>query len=432
MLLRTGLGLSMAALALPALALAQGQVWIVGPGGQFADIQPAVAAAGEGDTLLVKPGTYSAFTIENKGLRIVADGSVQVQGQVAVLELEAGKLVALAGLKVNATSTAAHALRSHANAGALRIQGCTFEGKDATVWFENGGGAALITSDADTVLVACTLTGGDGVSTASMGGPGKGATALFARAAGLSLYGCVVSGGAGGSNGDEGYDGGDGGHGLETPLGTTFASGCQLLGGRGGDGGEEDGYPPYMGNWAGDGGDGGHGVFLGSSPPGSADPQLHWQSCSMQGGAGGNGGAGYWGPSGLPGAPGQPIYIANGTEVPLPGPARFLSGAWLVREGQTALIQFAGAPGDLAYLRVEAPPHWPPVGPPPFTGPVLRSPLFCGVIPAGGKLTFPLPAGALPPGVDVRTRILRPIFVDPLGAQEIADPFALTVLDQQF
>ena len=49
--------------------------WVVddngGPGVNFTDIPPAIAAAADGDILLVQPGLYSHFTLSGKGLRIL-------------------------------------------------------------------------------------------------------------------------------------------------------------------------------------------------------------------------------------------------------------------------------------------------------------------------------------------------------------------------
>src|SRR5262245_50864538 len=54
-------------------------VWVVddngGPGVDFTDIPPAIAAAADGDILLVKAGSYSHFTLSGKGLRILGEGS---------------------------------------------------------------------------------------------------------------------------------------------------------------------------------------------------------------------------------------------------------------------------------------------------------------------------------------------------------------------
>src|SRR5262245_40388752 len=54
-------------------------VWVVdqfaGPGFNFTDLPPAVAAAADGDVLLVRAGQYSPFTLIGKGLRILGAGA---------------------------------------------------------------------------------------------------------------------------------------------------------------------------------------------------------------------------------------------------------------------------------------------------------------------------------------------------------------------
>jgi len=53
-------------------------VWVVddngGPGVNFTDLPPAIAAAADGDVLLVRAGTYTPFMLLGKGLRILGDG----------------------------------------------------------------------------------------------------------------------------------------------------------------------------------------------------------------------------------------------------------------------------------------------------------------------------------------------------------------------
>ncbi|MCI0586734.1 MAG: hypothetical protein L0323_07840 [Planctomycetes bacterium] len=67
-------------MALPAFAcLLLQTTWVVdddgGPGVNFTDLPPAIAAAADGDVLLVQPGTYSHFTLSGKGLRILGSGT---------------------------------------------------------------------------------------------------------------------------------------------------------------------------------------------------------------------------------------------------------------------------------------------------------------------------------------------------------------------
>src|SRR5262245_50640672 len=54
-------------------------IWIVdasnGPGTSFTNLPPAVAAAASGDTILVRDGSYSAFTVSGKALTIRGAGA---------------------------------------------------------------------------------------------------------------------------------------------------------------------------------------------------------------------------------------------------------------------------------------------------------------------------------------------------------------------
>ena len=64
-------------------------IWIVdaanGPGTNFTDLPAAVAAAISGDTILVRPGTYTHFNVSGKALTIRGAGAalttVQLNGQ---------------------------------------------------------------------------------------------------------------------------------------------------------------------------------------------------------------------------------------------------------------------------------------------------------------------------------------------------------------
>jgi hypothetical protein len=72
-------------------------------GADFLDLPPAVAAAQDGDTILVHPGLYSAFALQAKSLTILglASGQVRVFGLSTVSLVPAGSDVALVDLDVD-------------------------------------------------------------------------------------------------------------------------------------------------------------------------------------------------------------------------------------------------------------------------------------------------------------------------------------------
>jgi hypothetical protein len=64
---------------LPAVLAQQTFVVDQNGGGQFTDIPPAIAAASPGDTILVRPGTYSIFALD-KGCRVLGDPGAALTG----------------------------------------------------------------------------------------------------------------------------------------------------------------------------------------------------------------------------------------------------------------------------------------------------------------------------------------------------------------
>lgn len=88
------------------LPSAPGQMtWIVddtpGPGVDFNDLPPAVAASGPYDTLIVRPGNYSS-TVVDHGLRIVGSGvsTTSISSDLEVRGIPSNHIVVIAGLRV--------------------------------------------------------------------------------------------------------------------------------------------------------------------------------------------------------------------------------------------------------------------------------------------------------------------------------------------
>jgi len=91
-----------------AAALSAQSTWVVdAANGPFKDIQPAIDAAGPGDLVLVRPGTYTPFRLD-KGLTVAAPAGAQVmagpatrQGVLVTL-VPATQIVRLQGLQITA------------------------------------------------------------------------------------------------------------------------------------------------------------------------------------------------------------------------------------------------------------------------------------------------------------------------------------------
>jgi hypothetical protein len=103
-------------------------------GADFLDLPEAVAAASPGDTLLVHPGTYSAFAIDTKPLTVLglAAGQVQVLGESLVYSVAAQTMVVLCRLDFEHLTLSSctgpvvlDELRIHGEGTPiLRIEGC--------------------------------------------------------------------------------------------------------------------------------------------------------------------------------------------------------------------------------------------------------------------------------------------------------------------
>jgi len=70
-----------------------------GPGVDFTDIAPAIAAAQAGDVLLVQPGNYAGFVLD-KGLQILGGPGVVVHGAAFVANLPPAPRATLQGLRL--------------------------------------------------------------------------------------------------------------------------------------------------------------------------------------------------------------------------------------------------------------------------------------------------------------------------------------------
>lgn len=208
-------------LALAASA-ARASTWIVdaagGPGADFTDLPPAIAAATPGDVLIVRAGGYSSFVLD-KGLAIVADPGADVLGGITVLDVttfrallanlacdalviaDCPRVVIAQGLTVRGSASGAPAhVVEVSNALDVRFQRLTvpggFTGPTALV-----GQDALFVTNARVELVRSNLRGRDGRDTTnSPTRPHGGHAVSIGAGADVHVALSTLRGGDGGDN----------------------------------------------------------------------------------------------------------------------------------------------------------------------------------------------------------------------------------------
>ncbi|MBI5361681.1 MAG: hypothetical protein HZA53_00790 [Planctomycetes bacterium] len=393
-------------------------------GGAFIDLAPAVAAAQDGDVVLVRTGSYSGFTVTNKALDLVADSgaSVLVNGTVRIQNLALTRAVTLTGREVHAPPAFA-AVIVGGNAGSVRIQGCTLRGGDANACaaLSNGGTALLVQLSSDVAVARSACVGGDGAEAEVASGTGG--YGLFATQSRVAVHDSSVRGGRGGDfnylcppSFGYGYSG-RGGEGADVASGLHFfASGCDFTGGDGG----SNGAPSVIGGCGAAG--------LGSTQTASAD--LRALDSTFAGGLPGGGfnpcGSGAYAPLDLHGA----------TLTVLPGSARHLNASRVTREHQTARLEIVGAPGDRVELRFADSARFAPAiaargvdllarrGP----TPVLQA----GTIGPNGTLTIAWPVAELGPGVAARHLFSQAACIDTSGVTTLTNASCLVLLDSAY
>ena len=215
-------------LALLTLSLsAQADVIVVDKagGGDFTNLQAAVAAAAEGDTLFVKGGSYGALDIQGKSLNVAADpgGHVRVTS-IGVSDLTIDQRVVLTGLEAHVAPT----FIARNSDGAIWVQGCLFD--------QDSGPAPYSGAEAhdatNLVFVGCTIEGGSDPYDYD-GGNGL---FMFGRSR-VAAWNSTFRGGAGGQLAFGSFAG-DGGHGVRMwHEGQLYAMNCTFVGAVGGPGG---------------------------------------------------------------------------------------------------------------------------------------------------------------------------------------------------
>ena len=295
----------------------------------FVNIQAAVDAALEGDTILVRNGAYPSFTVDGKSVSIVADGAgvlvseafttVSFGPDISVRNLAAGQQFVMRGVQADA---------------GVEVLDCA-----GAVWFDQlslsgnvscslGGTAGAYVRDSHQVTFTKSALRGETAQDIWFAHPS--ADGLFAERSTVWLFDCFVEGGHGQStNVWAGIVPADGGPGVRVDQGSVTLIGSIVQGGGGG----LDTFQLCAGAHA----TGGPGVeFVGGT-----GTVLAAESTAA-------GGVASLEPMcpGQSGPAGQPI-IGGGTITVLVGFARHLSANSPVRGGETLTFDIEGQPGEI-------------------------------------------------------------------------------------
>ena len=167
-------------------------IWVVdaqmGPGAHFSNLPAAIAAAANGDTILVRAGDYAPFSIQGKFVTIRGEGSTTTR----ILGLPTGPA---AQIDSPGGMTVLSGLRLEGGTPSLLLQSAAVELLDCDVASTSGvalAGAAVVLADTFCIASRCTFQGGSGVGAlVAAGGHGvscEGDSTLLADQ-------CVIRGG---------------------------------------------------------------------------------------------------------------------------------------------------------------------------------------------------------------------------------------------
>ncbi len=396
--------LVLAAVSSPALAANQAHVvdWANGPGADFLEIQDAVNAASDGDTVLVRVGIYGSVIVDGKGVSILADtGSEGLRPIVSwfrIQNLPAGSYALLRGLQSSVLPNpfgVSSNLVVSSNAGHVFVENMALEG---------GAPVVSVTASSQTLFTRSTFTA-SGI-------------AIDAAQSAVHVHECVLTGGAGNDGAVTPFGtipAGEGNPAMQLSGGAAVLGGATLEGGAGGNG-DSSCNPP---------GDGGPALRVTGVGPTVVDV-----ASAFTGGPGGSTSPSC--PSGM-GATGPPTDVQAGSFTTASEPHRSLAFASPAREGNTLAFQIKGVAGEPTLLLYSFQEDLQPFAA--LTGTLVPgSPLFAlpfVAIPPGGTLAFAttLPVNLLPAGVDALDVFVQVAVPGALGQGVVGSSSLLTIVD---
>jgi hypothetical protein len=408
-------------LALPAAARAGVLVVDISGGGEYTSLHEALAAAQDGDTLLLRPGDYTAlfqeFVITDRSLTLAADGTGDVQiGGLKVVQTVAGKRVVLRGLRADTFTGLGTGEGLRVQGGEVLAEDCRFKGHDGAVAVVNTAAVGVRVDSGHVVLARCAVEGGRGADTsAAFGLPARAGAAgvSVSASARASAYGGTLTGGAGGNAilGGTVEVGAAGGPGVFATNGLLFLAGTTVSGGAGG---------------------------FGDAVPGSPTDYAGGDAVHLEGGCD----LAQLGVTLVPGAGGQIVGRGTGptgdaldgplsTVTTHAGPYRSYALGDPTPEGEAVQLEYSGLPGDLLAIFV---------APAPATLPLpakqglwhLGAPLFGPYLLSApsGTLSLSIPIAGAGLGPDGAVLLYEQIFVKPAsGPALLSSPSTHLIVD---
>ncbi|MDP6369770.1 MAG: hypothetical protein QF615_09180, partial [Planctomycetota bacterium] len=353
----------------PVARATNGQVFVVdsGGGGDFLQIQEAVDAASQRNTILVRPGSYAGFVVNNKSLAIVADGAqaVYIDGLAEVESLAPQRDVQLSGLYFRGGFEVRSCLAT------VLFTDCTARAAGENTEYcasGSGHGLQIVTDSQDVVFAGCVIDGRDGGSApycVSVMDGAHGEAGLSLEASTATLYASQITGGQGGQSWD-------GGCGL-----AMCAPACQ--------------------------GAGGHGIWA------QSQSLVYLDAAQALGGQKGA----HWDCSGkTPAQDGQDVRLEGGSSVlHAEDPTLVLGSASVLREDETWTLTLTGPVGAAAWLVSSPETDWRYLGLDLGVLHLKSSQLSLqalGSIPASGVLSVNLPTPSLPGAQESLRLFLEP------------------------
>lgn len=399
-------------------ASADAATWTVSKHGpaDFSEIQHAVAAAGEGDVILVANAGYLPFVIDGKSLTIVGTGIANVFNVVGSTPPDQGTTVTIRNLAAHQRCVIESlALSSFQISGSsMKIADCAGPVWVQHVFFDTYNAMSLLIERSASVSLHDCFMQTNTVNAAPDGTPQSkpGFRVVDSRVTVVSSSSRGSHGVSSGSGMPAATSAPDGGAGCEIVDSIVGFQGCDIDGGSGNS---------FFGGGCTTSGDGGPGIVL--STAGGAAPIVTLRDTSVSGG---------FHSSHTPGcgpAPsnGAPTLVLAGSLATLPSPARVLTGDGYAQTGANYALSFSGESFEQVVLFAGIPGLATPIGQNVLH---LATPMvFLGVVslPASGNTTIEFGPPVTPPSAPIAVVGLQGFFAAPSGSLIASGPLAIAV-----